>query len=150
MSILFINGSPNHHGNTASLAAALLKGKEYETLNLTDYTSGAYGPQLPGAGLDAVVAAMEKANTIVIGSPLYWHNICGSVRNVLDRFYGRVQNGGLSGRRLYFVFQGAAPEKWMLEAGEYTMKRFAALYGMTYGGMVDNTHEARALSKKLA
>ena len=38
MSILFINGSPNHHGNTASLAAALLKGKEYETLNLTDYT----------------------------------------------------------------------------------------------------------------
>ena len=41
MSILFINGSPNHHGNTASLAAALLKGKEYETLNLTDYTIGA-------------------------------------------------------------------------------------------------------------
>ena len=25
MSILFINGSPNHHGNTASLAAVLLK-----------------------------------------------------------------------------------------------------------------------------
>ena len=75
MSILFINGSPNHHGNTASLAAALLKGKEYETLNLTDYTIGAYGQQLPGDGLDAVVAAMEKANTIVIGSPLYWHNI---------------------------------------------------------------------------
>ena len=60
MSILFINGSPNHHGNTASLAAALLKGKEYETLNLTDYTIGAYGQQLPGDGLDAVVAAMEK------------------------------------------------------------------------------------------
>lgn len=34
MSILFINGSPNHHGNTASLAAALLKGKEYETLTV--------------------------------------------------------------------------------------------------------------------
>ena len=86
MSILFINGSPNHHGNTASLAAALLKGKEYETLNLTDYTIGAYGQQLPGDGLDTVIAAMEKADTIVIGSPLYWHNICGSVRNVLDRF----------------------------------------------------------------
>ena len=149
MSILFINGSPNHHGNTASLAAALLKGKEYETLNLTDYTIGAYGQQLPGDGLDAVVAAMEKANTIVIGSPLYWHNICGSVRNVLDRFYGRVQNGGLSGRRLYFVFQGAAPEQWMLEAGEYTMKRFAALYGMTYGGMVTNKNEATKLGKNI-
>ena len=149
MSILFINGSPNHHGNTASLAAALLKGKEYETLNLTDYTIGAYGQQLPGDGLDAVVAAMGKANTIVIGSPLYWHNICGSVRNVLDRFYGRVQNGGLSGRRLYFVFQGAAPEKWMLEAGEYTMKRFAALYGMTYGGMATGKADAAKLGKAL-
>ncbi len=149
MSILFINGSPNHHGNTASLAAALFKDKEYETLNLTDYTIGAYGQQLPGDGLDAVVAAMEKANTIVIGSPLYWHNICGSVRNVLDRFYGRVQNGGLSGRRLYFVFQGAAPEKWMLEAGEYTMKRFAVLYGMSYGGMATNKAEAEKLNKTL-
>ena len=149
MSILFINGSPNHHGNTASLAAALLKDKEYETLNLTDYTIGAYGQQLPGDGLDAVVAAMEKANTIVIGSPLYWHNICGSVRNVLDRSYGRVQNGGLSGRRLYFVFQGAAPEKWMLEAGEYTMKRFAVLYGMSYGGMATNKAEAEKLNKTL-
>ena len=38
MSILFINGSPNKNGNTAALAAELLKGHEYETLNLTDYT----------------------------------------------------------------------------------------------------------------
>ena len=149
MSILFINGSPNHHGNTASLAAVLLKGKEYETLNLTDYTIGAYGQQLPGDGLDTVIAAMEKADMIVIGSPLYWHNICGSVRNVLDRFYGRVQNGRLSGRKLYFVFQGAAPEKWMLEAGEYTMKRFAALYGMTYGGMATNKADTAKLGKNI-
>ena len=149
MSILFINGSPNHHGNTASLAAALLKGKEYETLNLTDYTIGAYGQQLPGDGLDTVIAAMEKADTIVIGSPLYWHNICGSVRNVLDRFYGKVENGSLSSRRLYFVFQGAAPEKWMLEAGEYTMKRFAALYGMSYEGMATDKAEAERLNKTL-
>lgn len=37
MSILFINGSPNKNGNTAALAAELLKDHEYETLNLTDY-----------------------------------------------------------------------------------------------------------------
>ena len=149
MSILFINGSPNRHGNTAALAAALLKGRDYETLSLTDYTIGAYGQQLPGDGLNAVIAAMETADTIVIGSPLYWHNICGSVRNVLDRFYGKVENGGLSGRRLYFVFQGASPEKWMLEAGEYTMKRFAALYGMHYEGMATNKAEAEKLNKTI-
>ncbi|WP_050623486.1 flavodoxin family protein [Clostridium phoceensis] len=149
MSILFVNGSPNQNGNTAKLAAELLKGRDYETLNLTDYTIGSYGQQLPGDGLDAVIGAMEQADTIVIGSPLYWHNICGSVRNVLDRFYGRVENGGLKGRRLFFVFQGAAPEKWMLEAGEYTMKRFAALYGMAYSGMATNRAEAAKLSKEV-
>ena len=147
MSILFINGSPNKNGNTAKLAAELLKGHEYKTLNLTDYTIGAYGQNLPGDGLDAVIGAMKQADTIVIGSPLYWHNICGSVRNVLDRFYGKVEDGELSGRKLYFVFQGAAPEKWMLDAGEYTMKRFAGLYGMTYGGMAANKNEATKLGK---
>ena len=149
MSILFINGSPNKNGNTAKLAAELLKGHEYETLNLTDYTIGAYGQNLPGDGLDTVIGAMKQADTIVIGSPLYWHNICGSVRNVLDRFYGAVDESTLAGRRLYFVFQGAAPEKWMLEAGEYTMQRFAALYGMSYGGMVTNRREAEKLSKTI-
>ena len=149
MSILFINGSPNKNGNTAALAAEMLKGKSYETLNLTDLIIGSYGQSLQGDGLDDVIKAMEKADTIVIGSPLYWHNICGSVRNVLDRFYGRVENGGLSGRKLYFVFQGAAPEKWMLEAGEYTMKRFAQLYGMTYCGMATNKAEAAKLGVKM-
>ena len=149
MSILFINGSPNKNGNTAALAAELLKDHEYETLNLTAYTIGAFGQNLPGDELNAVIAAMKKADTIVIGSPVYWHNICGSVRNILDRFYGLVENGSLSGRTLYFLFQGAAPEKWMLEAGEYTMKRFAGLYGMKYAGMATNYSEAAKLSKKL-
>ena len=149
MRILFINGSPNKTGNTAALAAELLKGQSYETLCLTDYTIGSFGQKLPGDGLDAVIDAMQQADTIVIGSPLYWHNICGSVRNVLDRFYGRVENGALAGRTLYFVFQGAAPERWMLEAGEYTMKRFAGLYGMTYGGMVTNKAEAAKLNREI-
>ena len=72
-----------------------------------------------------------------------------SVRNVLDRFYGLVKKGELSGRTLYFLFQGAAPEKWMLEAGDYTMKRFAALYGMRYGGMAVNRDEAGRLGKNI-
>lgn len=145
--ILFINGSPNRNGNTAALAAELLKGKEYKTFNLTDYVIGSYGQRLPSDGLDDIIEAIVQADTVVIGSPLYWHNICGSVRNVLDRFYGRVENGSLKGRKLYFIFQGAAPEKWMLDAGEFTMKRFAELYGMTYFGTVRNPAEAKELNK---
>lgn len=149
MKILFINGSPNKNGNTKALAESLLGDREYETLNLTDYRIYSYGQKFPEDELDKVIAKMKEAEVIVIGSPLYWHNICGSVRNVLDRFYGLVGEGELSGRDLYFLFQGAAPEKWMLEAGEYTMKRFAGLYGMKYKGMATGKAEAEKLGKNI-
>lgn len=148
MNILFINGSPNKKGNTSVLAEELLKSKEYETLNLTDYKIYSYGQSFEEDQLDEVISRMKAAEVIVVGSPLYWHNICGSVRNLLDRFYGLVKQGELTGRTLYFLFQGAAPEKWMLEAGEYTMKRFAGLYGMKYAGMATNKKETAKLCCK--
>lgn len=148
MKILFVNGSPEANGNTAALAKVLLKGKEYETLNLTDYRINAYGQTLPGDQFAEVLDKMKAADVIVIGSPLYWHNICGSVRNLIDRFYGPVASGSLSGK-MFFVFQGMAPEKWMMEAGEYTMSRFAARYGLEYQGMATNKAEAEALAGKL-
>jgi len=131
------------------LAATLFKGHDYETLNLVDYRINAYGQSLPGDQLDEVLAKIEQADVVAVGSPLYWHNICGSVRNMLDRCYGKVRQGGLSGRKLVFLFQGAAPEKWMLEAGDYTMSRFAALYGLEYMGMATNAREAAAMADKL-
>lgn len=149
MRILFINGSPNKTGNTAQLAEKLLGGRKYETLNLTDYRIGSYGQNFSDDELDIVISKMKEADVIVIGSPLYWHNICGSVRNVLDRFYGLVSEKDLKGRDMYFLFQGAAPEKWMLEAGEYTMKRFAGLYGMNYRGMATDKTEAVKLGKNI-
>lgn len=149
MRILFINGSPNKTGNTAQLAEKLLGDRKYETLDLTDYRIGSYGQNFLDDELDIVISKMKEADVIVIGSPLYWHNICGSVRNVLDRFYGLVSEKDLKGRDMYFLFQGAAPEKWMLEAGEYTMKRFAGLYGMNYRGMATDKTEAVKLGKNI-
>lgn len=147
--ILFINGSPNKNGNTAELAEALLKGRTYETLNLTDHKIYSYGQEYEDDQFPEVVEKMKATDIIVVGSPMYWYNICGSVRNLLDRFYGAVSAGELHGRTLYFLLQGAAPEKWMLEAGDFTMNRFAKLYGMEYGGMVNTVSEAEGLGKKL-
>ena len=148
MKILFINGSPNQSGNTSHLAQTLLKDHEYETLNLVAYKIYSYGHSFNDDQFQEVLSKMEEADVIVIGSPLYWHNLCGSVRNLLDRFYGLVRDE-LQGKTLYFLFQGAAPEKWMLEAGEYTIKRFAGLYGMKYAGMATNLKEASKLSSTL-
>lgn len=136
MSILFINGSPNKNGNTVAIATKLLKGKEFQTLHLVDYKIYSYGQEFEDDQFEDVVEAMSQADTIVIGSPLYWHSMSGAIRNVLDRFYGNVNESLLKGKDMYFVFQGFAPTKEQLNAGEYTMKRFASLYGMNYKGMI--------------
>lgn len=148
MKILFINGSPERQGNTAALAKDLLGNREYETVQLTDYRINTYGQKLAGDQFDEVLAKIKEADVLVMGSPVYWHNICGSMRTLLDRFYGPVESGSLHGK-LFFLFQGAAPEKWMLEAGNYTMERFAGLYGLEYEGMATNRKEALALAQKL-
>ena len=146
MSILFVNASPNKNGNTAVLAKTLLTGKEYETLNLIDYKIYAYGQEFADDQFGEVIEKIKAADTVVMGSPLYWHNICGLMRNLLDRCYGPIEQGEFSGKDLYFIMQGAAPEKWQLEACEFTMKRFAGLYGFTYKGMITNAKEAKAVN----
>ncbi len=149
MKILFINGSPNKNGNTAYLAKQMMGDGAYETLNLTDYKIYSYGQEFEDDQMSKVLSKIKQADKIIIGSPLYWHNICGAVRDLLDRFYGLVEENELKGRKLYFLFQGAAPEEWMLNAGEYTIKRFAALYGMEYKGMAVNSAEAVKLGRSL-
>ncbi len=149
MNILFINGSPNKNGNTVKLAKKLLIGKEYQTLNLVDYKIYSYGQNFEDDQFIEIVEAMKVADMVVVGSPVYWHNMCGSIRNLIDRFYGAVNQGALSGRKFVFLFQGAAPEAWMLEKAKYTMNRFAQMYGMEYVGMATNNHEAENLAKKI-
>ena len=136
MSILFINGSPNKNGNTVKLAESFLKDKDYETLDLVDYKIYSYGQNFEDDQFDEVVLKMSQADTIIIGSPLYWHSMSGAIRNLLDRFYQHVDENLLKGKDMYFVFQGYAPTKEQLAAGEYTMSRFAKLYGMNYKGMI--------------
>jgi putative NADPH-quinone reductase len=145
--ILFINGSPRANGNTAALAKALLEGHEYETLMLTDLRINAYGQTLPGDQLDTVVNKMKEADIVVIGSPVYWHNICASVRTVMERFYGTISEGTFKGKKLFFLYQGAAPTKMMIDDGEYSMSRFARMYGFEYMGMANNKAEAKKLGQ---
>lgn len=147
--ILFVNGSPNRDGNTAALAKVLLEGRPYETLNLNDYRLNFYGQTLEGDQLDEIISKIKEADIIVMGSPVYWHNMCASVRTLMERFYGYVPDNAFKGKRLFFLYQGAAPTKMMIDDGEYSMSRFAGMYGFTYEGMATSKSEANVLRNKL-
>ena len=149
MSILFINGSPNKEGNTVKLAENLLEGKEYDTLHLVDYKIYSYGQKYEDDQFMDVIDRMKQADMIVLGSPLYWHSMSGAVRNLLDRSYGVVSEETFQGKKLFFVFQGASPTKEQMAAGDYTVGRYAGLYGFAYQGMATNKKEAQELAKRI-
>ena len=148
MSDLFINGSPNASGNTARLAALLLAGKAYDTIELGTTKVYDYGQHFIDDQFDEVVEAMVAADTIVFGSPMYWHSFSGMLRNLIDRCYGPIQDE-FAGKRLFFVYQGSAPTKEQLDTAEWTISRFASLYQMRYEGMVTNAAEARAAAARV-
>ncbi len=102
--ILFINSSPDKHGVTARFAADLLEGHSYETITLADYRINTYGSNLPGDQFSEILQKIEQCDILVLGSPVYWHNLSGGLRVLLDRFYGPVQPGALGGRDLYFIY----------------------------------------------
>ena len=71
MSILFINASPNHDGNTAHLAKELLENHPYTRIDLVDYKIYGYGQTFDDDQIDEVLAAIRNADSIVDGSPVY-------------------------------------------------------------------------------
>lgn len=111
MSILFINGSPNKNGNTVGLAAELLAGKEYDTLHLADYKIYSYGQEYEDDQFMEVIERMKGADTVVLGSPLYWHSMSGAVRNLLDRSYGVVSEGHSGAGNCFLYFRGRPRQK---------------------------------------
>ena len=147
--ILFVNGSPNRNGNTMEMAHRLLPGKGYETLHLVDYKIYPLGQSFADDQFDEVMQKITDADILVMGSPVYWHSMTGQFRTLLDRIYESPYRHRLSGKDLYFIFQGAAPSSAMLEAGSYTMGIFCRLFSLNYKGMATNMREAEKLGTNL-
>ena len=92
---------------------------------------------------------IRNADIIVLGSPVYWHNISSIVRTLLERFYGTIAPNSFAPRKLFFLYQGLSPSEFMINDGEYTIKRFCEMNGFSYEGMANNQSQAQKLSEKL-
>lgn len=102
--VIGINGSPRRNGNTAGMIRSALEGAksmgaETEFIQLSDlHFSGCkscFGCKLLGgpsfgkcALKDDLTPVLEKilaADAVVIGSPVYFGDVTGSVRNLMER-----------------------------------------------------------------
>ena len=103
MNILVLNGSPRPNGNTAAMVKAFAEGaaKAGHTLNVIDVCKMKIGGCLgceychtKGNGqcvqkddMQEVYAALKETDMLVLASPIYYHNISGQLKCVIDRFY---------------------------------------------------------------
>ena len=147
--ILFINGSENRDGNTSRMAKQLLGNTQYDQLNLVDYRVDSLGQHFEGDQFDVVLKAMQDADVIVLGTPVYWHTMSGSMKNVIDRMYDIRDTANLQGKQLYFIIQGADPTPQSIESTEYIMTRFAKVYGLELKGMASNSSKLQALQSMI-
>ena len=106
--ILFINAIPKKYSNTARMADELIGNHEYKTIILADFRINTYGFHLPGDELDLIVEAMEKADIVVLESPVYCHNLAGCLRVVMDYFYGYIEVDHFKGRSMFGIYLGTA------------------------------------------
>lgn len=147
--ILFINGSENRDGNTSHMAKELLGNIPYDQLNLVDYRVDSLGQHFEGDQFSTVLNAMQQADIIIIGTPVYWHTMSGSLKNMIDRMYEVRNTARLQGKQLYFIIQGAAPTQQSIESTEFIMNRFGEYFGMNVKGMASNSSEVRFLQSQL-
>lgn len=147
--VLFINASENRDGNTSRMAKSLLGNTPYDQLNLVDYRVDSLGQNFEGDQFDVVLKAMQQADIIVIGTPVYWHTMSGSLKNVIDRMYTVRNNANLTGKQMYFITQGTAPIPESIQQLKWTMNRFGEYFGMDVKGLAANDAEVEVLRNQL-
>lgn len=148
MSILFINSSRNKEGNTARMGENLLQGLDYQKLDLIDYKLFPLGQDAADDQFLEVWNQMLAAQTIVIGTPVYWHSMASSLKILIDRMYD-YQDSPLTGKQCVFFCQGGGPTEMSLENLTYTFERVASIYGISLIGTATSSSEVSALRGQL-
>ncbi len=102
MRIVGFNGSPRKYGNTArlleaALAGARIAGAEAVRVDLYDYEirpclgclsdveEACRIPCVIRDGMDEIYGLIEESDGIIIATPIYWFNVSGVVKNLVDR-----------------------------------------------------------------
>ena len=116
--VVIISSSPRHGGNTDLLCDEFRRGAEeagatVEKISLSDYRIDFINAEDVELGMqrkankdnrdDApmIIGKMDKADVIVLASPVYFMNITGQLKTLMDRVYSCGYR--LSGKQFYFI-----------------------------------------------
>ncbi|MCR0335962.1 flavodoxin family protein [[Clostridium] innocuum] len=119
--VLIISSSPRKDGNSDTLCNQFRKGAE-ETGNRVDkirlaeltidYCSACYACKKIGHcvkqdDMEQVIAKMQKADVIVLATPVYFYTMCAQMKTMIDRTLGGAQMPGLENKEFYLIATAA-------------------------------------------
>ena len=112
--VLILSSSPRRGGNSEALCLQFKKGAEeagntVEMLNINDYdiryfNQQEYDREASAAETDdasAIIAKMKAADVIVLSSPVYFYNMTGQLKALIDRTYGYEKD--LGGKEFFYI-----------------------------------------------
>ncbi|MGX7111967.1 flavodoxin family protein [Gemella cuniculi] len=145
---VFINGS-QHVGNTVRMGNELLENVPHDQLNLIDYKIGFLGQNLSDDEFSTFIETIKQADTLVIGTPVYWHSMSATLKNFIERSSELTRDNPLRGKKLYFFMQGANPTEISKESTVYIIERFANQLGLELRATATDNTELEKMKTKL-
>lgn len=132
--VLVISASPRRGGNTDLLCDEFARGAreaggEVEKIFLDDYTIDFFHEQhelsadsvADGDQAPLIIAKMVDADIIVLSSPVYYMNIDGQLKTLMDRCF---RNNGLGGKEFYYITACADAEDSTAETAIFAFRGF--------------------------
>lgn len=170
MKVLGLSGSMRKEGNTAQLIKVILQRCEDAGIK-TEFVSLAGKKIMPCLGCEkckvekwcinesddwnAIVKKVMDCDVLVIGSPTYYYDVCGQLKNFIDRTYSLYHDRKLAGRQGVAVAiqatKGATRTIQTLE-GFLSAHEFASLgcvkgTGYKEGAVLDDTEAVQKAQK---
>jgi multimeric flavodoxin WrbA len=170
MKVLGLSGSMRKEGNTAQLIKIILQRCEDAGIK-TEFVSLAGKKIMPCLGCEkckvekwcineaddwnAIVKKMIASDVLIIGSPTYYYDVCGQLKNFIDRTYSLYHDRKLAGRQGVAVAvqatKGASRTVQTIE-GFLSAHEFASLgcvkgNGYHEGAVLDDTEAVQKAQK---
>ncbi|CAK8053955.1 flavodoxin family protein [Eupransor demetentiae] len=143
---VFLNASQHTDGKTVEMATELLEGKDFEQVNLVDYQIPLLGQGHRG-DYDQVFEKLAGAQTLVIGTPVYWLNISAHLKNFLEH---TVRSEALAGADLYAIVQGSRPNQDIPVVATYGgLTKLTDRLKLNFVGIASNEDELADLRVKM-
>ncbi|MBO9583144.1 MAG: flavodoxin family protein [Flavobacterium sp.] len=137
---VIILGSSRKNGNTTKIVDLLSKEHDADVVNLSDYNISYYDYESKNISddfLPLIKGIIEKYDTLIFATPIYWYNMSAIMKVFFDRFSDLIRIEKETGRKLRGKKIGVISNSHddAIEDGFYfSFKKSADYLGMEYLG----------------